>query len=108
MKIGVIRCLKKESECIGKTCLDFIKNRKNHFKNMEKIELIGLLTCGGCPGKKISVRAEKMINDGADKVVLTSCITDGTCRDLHCSYFDTIKSSLVITLEPNQVIYSTI
>ncbi|ADL13775.1 CGGC domain-containing protein [Acetohalobium arabaticum] len=108
MKVAIIRCLKKEDECIAKPCLDLIKERKKKFKDLKEIELVGMVTCGGCPGKGISIRAQKLIDEGADKIILTSCITDSSCRDAPCPYLDTIKSSLSNIIEERKIIFSTI
>ncbi len=108
MKVALIRCEKQEKECIAQPCLNLIKKRKNKFAQLEEIELVGLITCGGCPGKKISIRAKKLIEDGADKVVLTSCITKGSCRSGGCPYYDNIKKSLLSVIGSDKIIFSTL
>ncbi|MFO7820351.1 MAG: CGGC domain-containing protein [Halanaerobacter sp.] len=108
MKIAIIRCLKAEEECIAQPCLNLIKARKNKFAEIEEIELVGLITCGGCPGKKISLRTQSLLEDGADKVVLTSCITKGTCRGEVCPHLDAIKESVLNVVDEDKVIFSTL
>ncbi|CAD7773013.1 MAG: CGGC domain protein [Candidatus Methanoperedenaceae archaeon GB37] len=44
------------------------------FESVGSVEVIGHVTCGGCPGKQILPRAEKMIEKGAEVIVLSSCI----------------------------------
>ena len=108
MKVVLIRCLEQEEDCIAQPCLDLIKERKNQFSELEEIELVGLITCGGCPGKKISIRAKKLIDEGADKVILTSCLTKGTCRSEICPHYEAIKESLLSVLPKEKVIFSTL
>ena len=108
MKVALIRCRKQEKECIAQPCLNLIKKRKNKFSELEEIELVGLITCGGCPGKKITIRAKDLIDDVADKVILTSCITKGSCRSGGCPYRDNIKKSLLSVIGEDKIIFSTL
>ena len=108
MKVAIIRCLKQEKECLAQPCLDLIKQRHNQFADWEEIELVGLITCGGCPGKKVSLRAQNLIEQGAEKIILTSCLSQGSCRDDSCPYIDNIKESLLTVLPEDKIIFSTI
>ena len=108
MKVAMIRCLKAEEECIAKPCLDLIKERQNQFSDIDEIELVGLITCGGCPGKKISLRVKSLLEEGADKVVLTSCMTKGTCRDELCPHLEAIKESVLQMVDRDKVIFDTL
>ena len=76
--------------------------------DIDEIELVGLITCGGCPGKKISLRVKSLLEEGADKVVLTSCMTKGTCRDEVCPHLDAIKESVLNLVDEDKVIFSTL
>ena len=104
----MMRCLNAEEDCIAQPCLNLIKERKNEFSGLEKIELVGLITCGGCPGKRISLRVKSLLEEGADKVVLTSCITKGTCRGEVCPHLDAIKESVLNLVDEDKVIFSTL
>ena len=42
------------------------------------VEVIGVNSCGGCPGKQVYLRAKEMKERGAEKIVFASCITKGT------------------------------
>ena len=71
MKVGLIRCLQTEDMCPATTCIKVMQLKKLAFEGInEDIELIGVNTCGGCPGKKAVTRAEEMVNRGADTIVL--------------------------------------
>ncbi len=78
MKVGLIRCLQTEDMCPGTTDFKIIKEKKCNFEDVEgEIEIIGMVTCGGCPGKKAIPRAIEMVKRGADTIVLCSCMTGG-------------------------------
>ena len=52
MKVGLIRCMQTEDMCPASTCLKVMKEKKLAFEEIsENIEVIGVNTCGGCPGK---------------------------------------------------------
>ena len=82
MKIGLIRCMQTEEMCPATRCLDAMRRKKDAFADVEGgIELIGVTTCGGCPGKKAGLRAAMMLRRGARAIALASCITKGTPID---------------------------
>ncbi|HEY5556949.1 CGGC domain-containing protein, partial [Acetobacterium sp.] len=50
MKVGIIRCMQTEDYCPGTTDFKMIKNRQGAFEEVsEEIEIIGMISCGGCP-----------------------------------------------------------
>ena len=108
MKLAIIRCLELEDECIGHPCLELIRERGNNFQGIEDIQLVGMVTCGGCSGKGVSLRAKNLLDSGADKVVLTSCITGDSCRSEPCPYFSEMKKSLLSSIGEDKVIFSTL
>lgn len=96
MKVGIIRCLQTEDMCPGTTDFKIIREKKCAFKNVEgEIEIIGLTTCGGCPGKKAVTRAAEMVKRGADTIVLASCITRGNPIGFPCPYAEKMKAAIV-------------
>ena len=75
MKVGLIRCMQTEDMCPASTDFKFMHDKKGAFEGVEgEIELIGVNTCGGCPGKRAVTRAKEMVKRGADTIVLASCI----------------------------------
>ncbi len=87
MKVGLIRCLQTEDMCPASTCFSVMKNRKLAFENIPgEIDLIGVTTCGGCPGKKAVTRAMEMVKRGADTIVFASCITKGNPINFPCPH----------------------
>jgi predicted metal-binding protein len=86
-KIGIIRCqetsLKSGKDgCAGWNCLSAVQTRSAYFDEYDAIELVGLDTCGGCPGKnnvnKIVERGLRLVDHGAEVIHLSSCLV-GFC-----------------------------
>lgn len=95
MKVGLIRCMQTEDMCPATTDLKFIKEKKGAFEGIEgDIELIGITSCGGCPGKKAVTRAVEMVKRGADTIVLASCIFKGTPIGFPCPQAEVIKTAI--------------
>ena len=79
MKVGIIRCMQTEDYCPGTTDFLMIKNRKGAFEGItEDIEIVGFINCGGCPAKKVVLRARELVKRGADTIAFASCIKKGT------------------------------
>ncbi|MFM9413643.1 CGGC domain-containing protein [Peptococcus simiae] len=88
MKLGIIRCQQTENLCPGTKCLRGAQNHSFIFEEFkdEPIELVGMVSCGGCPGKQVGVRAADMIKWGADTIALASCITRGNPIGYACPF----------------------
>ncbi|MDP4153424.1 MAG: CGGC domain-containing protein [Bacillota bacterium] len=96
MKVGFIRCQKTEDICSAKEDFKAVREKKGAFKGVaEDIIIIGFYSCGGCPGDKASSRAAKMVRQGADTIVLTSCITKGRREGEACPYAEEMKEEIV-------------
>ena len=78
-RIGIIIC-HRERTCIGGKCFMAIRERAGVFRRYPKdepLEVVGYLTCGGCPGERLE-RAPAMLKDyGAEEIVLASCFLAG-------------------------------
>ncbi|MCF8011116.1 MAG: CGGC domain-containing protein [Clostridiales bacterium] len=95
MRIGLIRCRQTEDMCPGTMDFKIIREKKCAFEGIkEDIEIIGLVTCGGCPGKKAVTRAEEMVKRGADTIVIASCITRGNPIGFPCPFANQIKEAI--------------
>ena len=77
MKVGIIRCQQTEIYCPATTCLLNATKGEGGFSESGPVEVIGVNSCGGCPGKQVYVRAIDMKKRGAEKIVLASCIFKG-------------------------------
>ena len=95
MKVGLIRCMQTEDMCPATTCFKVMSTKKLAFESVdEDIEVIGVNTCGGCPGKKAVTRAAEMAKRGADTIVLASCITKGNPIDFSCPHAEQMKAAI--------------
>ncbi|NLT58167.1 MAG: CGGC domain-containing protein [Clostridiales bacterium] len=87
MKVGLIRCLQTEDFCPATTDLAMMRQHGGAFEGIdEDIELIGVSTCGGCPGKRAVLRAREMVRRGADTLAFASCITRGNPIGFPCPF----------------------
>jgi len=95
MKVGLIRCMQTEDMCPGTTDFKVMKEKKCAFEGIEEdIEVIGVNTCGGCPGKKAVTRAAEMVKRGADTIVLASCITKENPIGFACPYAQQMRAAI--------------
>lgn len=96
MKVGLIRCRQTEDMCPGTTCFKVMKDKKLAFDGIdEDIEVVGVNTCGCCPGKKAVTRAAEMVKRGADTIVFASCIQKGTPIGFPCPHAEQMKAAVV-------------
>ena len=96
MKVGLIRCTQTEDMCPATTCLKVMKTKKLAFEGIEEdIEVVGVNTCGGCPGKKAATRAAEMVKRGADTIALASCITKGSPISFPCPHSEQMKKAII-------------
>jgi predicted metal-binding protein len=78
-RIGIMIC-DRERTCIGGKCFMAIRERAGIFGKYprgEPIEVVGYVTCGGCPGERLE-RAPAMLKSyGAEEIILASCFLAG-------------------------------
>ena len=94
MKVGIIRCQQTEDLCGGTTCFKVAKEGKLAFTQLGECEIVGFVSCGGCPGKKAVSRAKLMVDRGAEVIALGSCIGKGTPIDFPCPNAKQMKSAI--------------
>lgn len=71
------------------------QREKAAFEGVEgDIEIIGMISCGGCPGKKAVSRAAEMVKRGADTIALASCITKGNPIGFPCPHAQAMKCAI--------------
>ena len=95
MKVGLIRCMQTEDMCPATTCFKVMDTKKLAFEGVQdEIKIIGINSCGGCPGKKAVTRAVEMVKRGADTIVLASCITRGNPIGFPCPHAEQMKTAI--------------
>nr|WP_320147197.1 CGGC domain-containing protein [uncultured Anaeromusa sp.] len=101
MKVGIIRCQQTEDMCPGTTDFTMAKQGQGAFAETGAADIVGFLSCGGCPGKKAVTRAKMMADRGAEAIFLSSCIGKGTPIGFSCPNFATMKEAMAIALGPD-------
>ena len=94
MKVGIIRCQQTEDMCPGTTDFLVAKQGKSAFENTGPVEVIGFVSCGGCPGKKAVTRAKMLVDRGAEAVAFASCIAKGNPIGFPCPNFEKMKEAV--------------
>ena len=95
MKVALLRCLETEGECGGRHCFKTLENKEGALQEIEEdIELIGVTTCGGCPGDDVEKKVELMIESDVEAIILGSCIKLGTPIGYSCPNFAKIKDQI--------------
>lgn len=93
-KAGIIRCQQTEDMCPGTTDFKVAAEGTCAFKETGPVQIIGFVSCGGCPGKRAIPRAAMLLDRGAEIIVFASCMTKGNPIGFPCPHFNTIKESL--------------
>lgn len=95
MKVGIIRCQQTEDMCPGNTDFKVASEGKLAFKEIGPSEVVGFVTCGGCPGKKATPRAQLMVERGAEAIVFASCIFKGNPIGFACPHAEQMKAAVI-------------
>ncbi len=86
MKVGIIRCRQTEELCGGTSDFTFAARGRGAFEPFGPCEVVGFVSCGGCPGKSAPARAQMLKDHGAEAIALASCITKGTPLGFPCPH----------------------
>jgi len=87
--------------CPGTTDFKVAREGKLGFEEIGPSEIIGFVSCGGCPGKKAVTRAKMMVDRGAEAIVFASCISRGNPIEFACPYWEKMKSAVSKKLGEN-------
>lgn len=97
-KVLIVGCQKTMNEiCVGcSRCMVGFNRREGAFElyDGEDAELIGLLSCGGCPGQSIVMRLAQMKLWNAPMNEQPTKLHVAPCLDLHCPYAETIVGKI--------------
>lgn len=94
LKVGIIRCQQTEDMCPGTMDFKVAAEGKEAFAECGKSEVVGFVSCGGCPGKRAVPRAKLMIERGAETIVFASCISRGTPIAFPCPHYEAMKEAV--------------
>ena len=99
MNVGIIRCMQTEDFCPGSNDFKVVREKKGAFAEVsEEINIIGFISCGGCPGKKAVFRAKELVQRGADTIAFASCIQKGAPIGFPCPFAKKMKECIVEVL----------
>lgn len=93
-KVGIIRCQQTEDLCPGTSCFNVSKGGKLAFEALGECEVVGFVSCGGCPGKHAVPRAKMLVDRGAEVIALASCICKGTPIGFPCPNAEMMKQAI--------------
>lgn len=98
MKVGIVRCQQTEDLCPGSTDFKFAKDGKGAFEATGPVEIVGFVSCGGCPGKRAVGRAKMLVARGAEAIVIASCISKGNPIGYPCPQYESMKKAIAQNL----------
>jgi len=99
-KVGLIRCQQTEDMCPGNTDFKIAKEGKLAFEEIGPVEIVGFVSCGGCPGKRAISRAKLMVERGAEALVLASCISRGNPIGYPCPHYANMRDAIIKKVGP--------
>lgn len=94
-RAGIIRCQQTEDICPGTTDFKFAQLGKGAFAETGPVEVVGFVSCGGCPGKRAVGRAEELVARGAEVIALASCIRNGNPIGFPCPHAAVMKEAIL-------------
>lgn len=100
MKVGIIRCQQTEDLCPGSTDFKVASEGKLAFAHTGPVEVIGFVSCGGCPGKRAVARAKMMVDRGAEIITFASCMSKGNPIGFPCPHFEQIREAVIKKVGP--------
>jgi predicted metal-binding protein len=93
-KVAIIRCQQTEDMCPGITDFKVAAEGKLAFEQTGPVEVIGFVSCGGCPGKRAIPRAKLMVDRGAELIVIASCISKGNPIGFPCPHYAIMRDCI--------------
>ncbi|MBE0599362.1 MAG: CGGC domain-containing protein [Desulfuromonadales bacterium] len=101
MKVGIIRCQQTEDLCPGNTDFKVAAEGVKAFEETGPVEVMGFVSCGGCPGKRAIARAKVMVERGAKAIVFASCISRGNPIGMACPHYTQMRESIRRAVGPD-------
>lgn len=93
-KVGIIRCQQTEDLCPGSTDFRVASEGKLGFAELGPVEIVGFVSCGGCPGKRAVARAKMLVDRGAEVVTFASCMSKGNPIGFPCPHYEAIRNAV--------------
>lgn len=80
--------------CPGSGCLKAAGTGTLAFEGLGPCEVVGMVSCGGCPGKRAVLRAGVLKDRGAEVIAFASCISKGTPIGFPCPNIEAMKQAV--------------
>ena len=93
-------CRQTEDICPGNTDFKIAQEGKLAFEETGPVDIVGFVTCGGCPWKRAITSAEFLINRGAEAIVFASCISKGNPIGYPCPHYANMRDAVIKRLGP--------
>jgi predicted metal-binding protein len=100
-KVGIIRCQQTEDLCPGTIDFKVAALGELGFEDLGPVEIVGFVSCGGCPGKRAVARAKIMVDRGAEAVAFASCVSRGNPIGIACPHYAAMKDAVARKVGPD-------
>jgi predicted metal-binding protein len=98
LKAGIIRCQQTEDMCPADADFKAAREGAGAFQKTGAVEIVGFVSCGGCPGKRAVPRAKLMVERGAEVIAFASCISKGNPIEFPCPFFKKMRDAVKKTV----------
>ncbi len=99
-KVAIIRCQQTEDICPGTTDFKIASEGKLAFAETGPVEIVGFVSCGGCPGKRAVHRAANMKERGVEAIAFASCVSKGNPIGMACPHFEQMREAVAKKVGP--------
>ena len=103
-KAGIIRCQQTEDLCPDTTDFVSASAGTGAFAETGPVEIVGFVSCGGCPDKRAVARATMLAKRGAEVVALASCLKKGLPVGIPCPHIEAMGKAIRAKL-PKEVLF---
>lgn len=103
-KVAIIRCQQTEDICPGTTDFKIASEGKLAFEETGPVEIVGFVSCGGCPGKRTVHRAANMKERGVEVIAFASCVSKGNPIGIACPHFEQMREAVAKKVGPEVLI----
>lgn len=94
VRVAIIGCQKASSCKYAAKDLGAVQHRSGTFSGIGDNEIVGYVTCGGCPGKRTLARAKMLAEIGADVIALSSSLNKDEQDGYTCPHHVKILNQL--------------
>jgi len=103
-KAGIIRCQLTEDKCPGTNDFRVVSKGLKAFESLGQCEIVGFISCGGCPGTKVGDRVKMLEAKGAEIIAISSCISKGSPFKKICHNLDKMKEQIGIQINDKTIL----